>query len=311
MAWDTSNLLSRIRRRLRIPDGSSAMSDAELLQLADEVTRIDLMALMRLSNGEWYVTKYTTPIVANQAEYRIPERVQAGSVRDVTLVDSGNTETDLPELLLEQARTWGSASSARVRGHLIEDNKVVLVPTPTTAGLNLCIRYRRQPSELVLPTDSNVQAITAVTSTKVTVTTLQSALYNASTADVVQASPPFDLLGGPGTAGNGDFSVNEWTPTDAQVAVDAQVGDYLCIEGFTPIPQMPPVFHDLLVWGVCKEAAIELGRGPMAREYESKYLRATEKVFDQINDRNEGADQKIVSPYSPLRQRTGWGWRAG
>lgn len=309
MAWDTSVLLSRIRRRLRIPDGSSAMSNVELLQIADEVTRIDLMGLLRLSNGEWYVTKYTTPIVADQSDYRLPSRIQAGSVRDVTLVDSNGAEYDLPELLLEQARTLGSVSGDQVRGHFIEGDRVVLRPTPTTADLTLCIRYRRQPSVLIETSSVNAVEIISGTSTGIIAEQPLVSPFNATIeVDVVQANPPFDVLVTGSGSPSGSVMTISGTP---DLTNEVTRGDWLCVAGETPVPQMPPVLQDLLAWGVAKEAAVELGLTQMANDYERKYRMATERVFDQINDRNEGADQKIVSPYSPLRQRSGWGWRAG
>lgn len=303
MAWDTATLLSRVRRKLRIPDGDSAMSNAELLAIGDEVTRIHILATLRKTTGEWYVTQYTTPLVAGQEAYRIPERVQAAGVRDVTLVDSNNNEIDLPEVLLEHARVVYRSGS--IAGHFIEDNNVIIRPAPTSADYTLSIRYRRQPSSLIETTDTRISLLTGGSGPTVSSEDVPSALQSSVEADVVMQKAPFDLI----TTGVGSGDATSFTFDDSTIDTDSVIeGDYLCVAGLTPIPQVPPVCHDLLVYGIALVAAQELGMDQKAGQLSNSFGTALDNVYEQLRDRNEGALQKIIPRYSPLRQRRSWGF---
>jgi len=285
------------------------MSDAELLSIGDEVTRIHVMTLLRKTVGEWYVTKYTVPLVADQEAYRIPERVQAGGVRDVTLINDAGVEYDLPELRLEYARTRGNSGrrQGNIRGHFIEDNSIIIRPTPTAADNSICVRYRRQPSELILPTSSNTEVLSSATgSIAVATVTLTAPFTSSMEADVVQAVPPFDVIAtGTGAGAGSVFTFTTTVNTD-----DAGAGDYLCVAGETPIPQVPPVCHDLLVYGIAMVAAQELGKERLYSQLSGTFEAVADGVYEQLRDRNEGSLQKIISHTSALRQRGGWGWWA-
>jgi hypothetical protein len=259
--WTTDELLDDIREQGRIADDDPDATDAKLLAQADKQLKTRFVPMLRKARSEWYVTFEDQALVAGQAEYRIPSRAATSSIRTVLWYDaSGNRYVCNPRTLSDQHAT--ARISGRPGSYTIQDDRIVLMPKPSSAIGTLRIYYERRPSTLV-PTSSAYALVAGVDGLAYDITTTPGSMYlttgttNPATfgiaegglIDVIKAKPPFSAC----------F-------TDIEVVAIAHVltayliqfdydsatmqlpspGDYLCNAGETVIPQLPPELHPLL-----------------------------------------------------------------
>ena len=191
-------------------------------------------------------------MVSGTASYRMPTRSVGGALRDVVWVDSGGTpqlpplrqlSSDEPEAIMAQEGT--------PYAYYLRNYHVVLVPTPNVSG-TLRMPYYARPNRLV-PVASAAPILTVEalpTGVRVTVASTATSLsfVSAERLDVVRATPAFETCVvnspnvNPDNPGGGDPITFDFT----QEGDTAEVGDYLCLPGESPVPQVPVELHGLL-----------------------------------------------------------------
>ena len=123
MAWTTTQLLAHIRRVASLPVSSTqaGLTDADLLAHADAQLQASLVPLVSASRDEHAIHFVD---ISTTAEYvRLPPRVAAGHLRDVTMTVAGNTgRQSLPRLEPEDAADWqgGPALSASSMAFVVQ-----------------------------------------------------------------------------------------------------------------------------------------------------------------------------------------------
>ena len=146
-------------------------------------------------------------------------------------------------------------------------------------------------------TDTQVVKITDVSSAP-TYTVDDSDLSDDDTVDVIQANPNFDSLADDLTVSSGGGTTSV---TLSASASDAAAGDYICQAGVTPVPQIPDVFHPVLVFALAAELLKVHGDAEGAKlEYATAEARARDAAT-MIQPRVEGRPKRIINYASPLR----------
>lgn len=240
----TEQLVERIRRDAKVPKGSTYYDAATLLGIADTETRSLVVQQVAASSGEYLVRYVDVPLVPGKRAYRLPPR--AIREKDVERYDaSGNP---LPFALIDSSQAKDNRGSGR--HYYFEGGSFVPVLESGATGGFFRVRYYRFPARLVLP--SACARVTAKSSDGSVVIGPASALAPSDedgdgivTTDVVKNGQPWETaVEGLGLF-LGDLS-DPISPTTEQVA-EMEVGDYVCPEGTSCFPQLPLVFHDVLV----------------------------------------------------------------
>lgn len=305
MAWTADDLIAAVRRRAQLPDAAAdgAVTDADLLEMANEELALHLVPLVRASREDYWTTYEDQTIVAGTAAYRVPWRAQASGLRDVAIVDSTGREWPLARVVpgergLIQAR--GGSIGATV--FVMDGPDVRLVPTPTESGYTLRLRYHRAHPTLVLSaataTVANVDGTLAWQSEPET-------FVAGVTIDVLWRTPPF------GVAGVGLY-VQDVTPA---VGYDLlQIADWStysiplntyftgALAGESDIVDLPRECWPLLVSAVTARVLEVIGDRDGAQMAIALFQREKVNVASLLEPRVEGAKVKIVDRNSPLRR---------
>lgn len=142
-----------IRRLLR-EDTTDFWSQADLLQLFNENMDLRVLDLAAADEG-WNVGTFKTSVVADQREYSLPEG--AGRLKRLLWsVDDASSSTGSRETPMERnERVWSSSGASTdltrsgVPTFMLEDNLIILEPTPSTARTNgLWIQCEYTPARL-------------------------------------------------------------------------------------------------------------------------------------------------------------------
>lgn len=297
--YDTTDFLARVARKTQQPS-SAKLTDAQLLQIADEELATFIAPLVRGVSEAYWVKRSTITVTAGQQDYRIPVRASSGTIFDVSCQDqAGNVRrllkrqaSDRYMLRLGIDQTALGAPLA----YCIEADTITLLPRPGS-GYSLIVRYERRPSQLV-PVSSCV-AITAVGTNTVTTATALSGYSATYGLDIAQALPNFDALYDDTVAtqsGSGPY-----TYTFGVTLSGVSVGDYLCNPRQTCIVPVPDVLYPILVDRVAAEALDEVGDSNLAAMIRSQTERKLAGVMESLEPRAETSAPAVFNRWSPLR----------
>lgn len=306
--WDTTSFLQRVRDRTRLPSTRPGYGDTDTLRVAYDELVSQVVPMMVAQQQEHLVASGRIALVEGQRDYRLPTRASGARARLVELEDTSGDTTSLtrydPESLagMRPATTQGMPVGFTVEGNLLR-----LYPKPSgVSGYGLRVRFYDRPGRLVLPPEAGTPGAAKVTAVNGLVLTVsgESALPSGSqTVDVVRATPSFETLQADATASRAGTNL---TLTDTTLAAQVSVGDYVCLPGTAPVPQVPPEFHALL--------ALQTAYAQLQAKGDSE---AAAPLLEEIAGRREPLAKALSRPRSdgnPQKQVNGkrrWGLGRG
>lgn len=300
-ALTTADLLSRVKAQAQLPSTEGRLTDAEILALADEVLRTTCADLLLGARSQWWTTAADdVSIVSGTYLYSVPERALVEGVSDILITD-GTDEWSAPEVTLAQA--W------RYRGdhggwdspyaYCWRDDRIELLPHPTSGGYSLRVLYPRRPSRLV--TVASCATVASSTSTAITTSaTVPSGWASSETLDVISATTGrhrgVDLAG---TSISGtSITVSAGVPTGTAA------GDYVALDGETCIPPVPEPVFDVLTAATTLEVLMAIGDPDGLQAAVSRVQMRTTRAQSLLSPRSRGASRKIVAHgYGTRRSR--------
>lgn len=264
MPYTSDDLVTEVRRRSRLPMATD-VSDAEILQYADQEMQASVADVIRNIDASFWLTTKEHTLVSGTATYILPRRAIGGGIERVELEDSsGNRE---PVVALSEDESWRFANAGRSThwpgrfAFTMEGEYLRLWPEPDSgdAGLTLRVRYQRQPSQLTAVSDCAL-IIGVNSTTEIVVSGAPSWLTVADADtyfDIVRGDGVHDLIAeerirpAGGYAG-GTVTISASTPivvadiSDSDAITGAR-RDYVCQNGETCYPQIPATLWPLLV----------------------------------------------------------------
>jgi hypothetical protein len=307
--YTVTAMLASIRRRGFIPATSEALSDDDLIEFANDELYSYVVPLVMSVREEYFVTTKDLTLVSGTEEYDIPERAIGGKIKSVLAVDSSGSFADLPRIEPERADDFATAGGPMA--YYLRGSRIHFVPAPTSAD-TVRVSYFARPSRLV-PVDevATVQSINGGRTTVTTTATIPTGFSDSLTYDFVRASPTgFESLGldsALSVAIGTTITLNGSTVPDDIVA-----GDYVCLSGESPIPQIPVELHPLLSQRVVVRACEALGQQEKQAAAEATAERLRQSALTMIGQRTEGAARVIVNRQAPgfrANYRPGFRWR--
>lgn len=304
--YTVTALLASVKRRGMLPATAEALSDDDFLEFANDELQTYIVPLLLSTREEYLVTYADTTTVANQANYDLPTRAIGGKLRSVLLSDGSGAFYDVPRIEPERVDDY-SLTGAPV-SYYLRGNEVILVPTPT-AALTLRLGYFRRPNRLV--TAAECAVVATASATDVTTSAAVPATFVADAElDFVKATPGFDGL-------QEDVAITLVSTStafriDENASSDIAAGDYVCLAGESPIPQIPVELHPLLAQRVVVRALEALGLQEKQAAAEATAERMRVAVTGLLTPRVEGSARKIVNRHAPgfrNTTRAGYRWR--
>jgi hypothetical protein len=249
MTITTTQLLDAVKRGVTVPSNQVRFSDADLLKFADEETESTIMPMLSSIRQEFLVKQKNVPVVANQAGYKIPYRAVGRNLRDIKLADTaGNVIRRLALVDPSESHIFALGTFGEPNGYMIQGDKVVLLPTPASAGYNIQFFYELAPSALVPVTSAGqISAIDTGTGI-VTISASVAGFITAQTMDLVDGKAGCtvkseDIV-------NSSVAGTAITFTAADLPSDLAVGDWVTASGETPVVQLPNELTQSLVQAV-------------------------------------------------------------
>lgn len=292
----TLGLVASIKRRGYLPEGSG-LSIEDILQYATEELRSYITAFLKGIREEFIIA--TVDVTVTNGVVAAPARAVGAALRTIGWVLSDGRVRFLPRIEPENAGGT-SGQTGEPTGYMFQGNNLLLLPAPTSGTLRLA--YQQRPGQLVLPSDCGL--VTAVTGAySVTVDAIPSAIIAGTECDFVSGTANFATSALDQAVADVGGSPNE-IEFEQVITGLIDVGDYVCVAGETPIPQVPTEVHDLLAQAAAYKIAQATGSARMeAIKAGLTDLRAQMTLI--LSPRADGSARSIIS-HSRLGQWNGW-----
>lgn len=240
--YTTAKFISDVKLLCHMPTGNNTFTDSQILQIGNLELQTSVIKQILATRGGYYLTHFDQASNGTGI-YDIPSDCVAGAIANIEIVEDSSI---LPVAIIQEAEQYSTqAPSSTSYGAFLRGNKVQVLPYPVTGQLR--IWYFKRVSEMI-PV-SQAGQITAIAGDTLTVSSLPSTMLVGMTLDVLGDQPPFNLL----AEGLEILSVNG---TDVQLSAEVDgvsVGDWIALEGQTPVPQIPVEYRVVLAQRtVCK-----------------------------------------------------------
>lgn len=307
-AYTTANLLADVKLAAMLPDSGGVFTDSELLTFATNAMDHAMVPLILSAREEYLVDYVDYAIVAGQQSYAVPEQAIGGKLRDVTFFPVGST-TGVPmtRLALDDVDIWSQSfypALGAQMGFCMQRSSILVVPTPTNAAGTLRVRFYRRPGRLALVSEC-AQIVSVTNIDKYVVNAIPATFVAGVKCDAIKNRSQFDWVTVGATISSVGVSV-DFSPGGFTVA--ASVGDWLALEGFSPIPQIPVELHDALSQATVAQVFEAMGdRAALA--FANAGLKETlDAAMMLLTPRVDGAPQKIVNRGGTVRRNNPPWW---
>lgn len=296
-------LVKSVKRRASIPSDQSTFTTEDILEILNE--EMDMFGVEHLLSvhEEYLVYSIDIDLVSDQREYTIPYRAIGNKLRDVAYVSPDGSLYELSRISLEELSDFRSTFiDTGTDLFYVKNDKIVLVSEQQTSSAKLRMFYYLKPNSLTVTknvaTISNIDLVSGI----ITISNFPSDFSNVPDMDFVQHKSPNKIYSYDITP----LSVNSTTKTvtfdSTDIPSDIEVGDYITPRTLTPVPQLPTELHPILAQRAAVAILESLGDTEGFQVASNRLQKMEQSVLSIIDNRVEGAPQKIVSRYNPLRE---------
>lgn len=318
-------LIESARDRGRIP--ASAISSTKLLQIANEemesylaptITGVQedfylstaMFALDSIVAGALLDAMLDAPLYeigAPATSWRIPSRAAGGSLREVSFLDSGANTIQVPRISVDdqEAAVWGVLLSGQVVTYI---NRVA-----RTGPAAMRMTFAMTPSMLtpaascarvadIVGNDVTVEAIPTPDNPVSGATAYTSTFPSATAWDLVKGTPGFEVIGveRAGTYSGGVITLTAAPPSTLEV------GDYVALPHYTPVPQCPTAMWPVLAQAVAATALERLGQMEEATQAMQRRAQMEAQSLPLLKNRIRGNPMSMVSRKNILASTRRW-----
>ncbi len=293
--FNTTALLAQIRKQARLADDDTEATDAILLESATQILQSKYAPAVRAVRSDYYVIPKRIALEAGRPSYNIPHRAVTSSVRRVRLLDSTGRELPMAQVPFEDivASVQGPCPSV----YAILDDRIAVSPVPNAAAYSLEIVFEYRPAQLVLTSAAYPITVGAAydSDTHVLGFSGPPGLALNTVVDVVRATAPFSSPIIDGVVADRGFgnAVYEITPFCGEHApLGIAVGDYMCLAGESPVPQIPAELHPILAKHTAADWLLPIDpAGAVAIQSEAD--RDMERALKAMAPRKQGVQQRM------------------
>lgn len=288
MAYTTDSLLSAIERASFSPENQSTYESLDILAIADEVLKTEILPSILSVREEFFVTYKDYPIVSGVSSYPIPPRAVGMIAREVQIANSDGGVKNLSRVSIDRLHMLSSTSGDPTMFYL-RGNNVILQPVPSSTQNSLRIYYYIRPGSLIETSESAVISAIDTATNVVSVSSIPSTWVTGNIFDFTKKDGAHEYRGIDYTS----TTVSGTDITFSTLPSDLEVGDYITLTGKSALVQLPPEFQPILVDLVAAEMLTNMSQPGGEKLYE-KAQRRLQTAQKMITPRVHGEDEIIL-----------------
>ena len=294
--YTTDALIEEIKRRGSVPTSQQLLKSADFIDFMNHRQRTYLVPSILRTREEFFVSTFDQDLDSSLSpqKYDLPTRAIGHKVRQVMLIDQQDNEVILPRIEPDN-KTWHETFAwwpGTKSGYYFEGDRIVLTPNLNNSFKQLRLKYYRRPNWLTLR-ENCAQVLAVDTGTGiVTIDELPEGWVTGQIIDIIASKPTF--------RSHGDSVVTTLIAGTAITlsvadAANVVIGDFLCPENESCVPQYPEELHPILVQLGLIDALKALGDSEAVQVASAELEELERNLNSLIKSRDDGAPRKIVS----------------
>ena len=312
--FSTCTLVTTALRRAMIPSDQSTFTCCDIIDIMNEEMGIHILPMILRAHEEYYVIDEDQPLSACTIRYKIPYRAVGNKLRDVQFIDNAGTQYEMTRVSLEDRPEYqGNYTNNQFLTFYLQNDDIVLMQNQISNG-SIRSSYYLRPNDLVK--DARGAKVTAVCvgacTTTFTVCPFPVHFSCTCVFDFVQGLSPNKIIGFDrcicavsAVAKTLTFCNCNLNTIDlfsiTPKALTFAVGDYITKSEETIIPQLPAELRPILAQRTAVKLLEALGDTEGMRNAQQELERMEFNVMSLIDNRVEGAPQKITNRHSILK----------
>lgn len=305
----SSALINSIKRRSMIPSDQNTFTDQDFLDMLNEEVQYFAVPRLLRTHEEYLVDFEDVELTSATREYSIPYRAVGNKLRDVALITKDSVTGDvtnyheLSRVSLEELSDFnGSYTVDYTEAFYVQSNKIILLDQVPVASGYLRQFFYLRPNKLVL--DAQAGVITGIDRTTgiITLNEFPNTFSTLPKMDFVGNQTPNVIYNYDITPSATDVNTKTVTFATTDIPSDLIVGDYINVAGESIVPQLPTEFHPVIAQRVAIACLEALGDQQGLSIAQSRLQMMEKASTDLIDNRVEGAPQKINNRHGPLKQ---------
>lgn len=298
-----TDLINSVKARASVPESDGTITDADLLRFANEELDENIIPLILSTREEFFLTYTDNALAVGTQELDIPYRAIGMRIRAIKPVNEGKEGSPLSHIPLELVDDYDGLYDFDIdRGFYLSNDKIKLVNT-SSGNSSLRVYYYLRPNNLVaLSRVGVIASIDTITNT-VTVTSFPNVINSNSEVDFIQSTPnhrtySFDIAVSSVSSSTREIVCSE-------LPAGLQIGDYICLAGETPTPQIPVDIIPILEQAVVCKVLESIGDTEGLNNATKRLQKLEQRLLTLLDSRVEAPGRKVVNPNSLLAGRRG------
>lgn len=310
-----SKLIRSVRNKSLIPTDTSTFQDSDILDILNEEVTQGLLSTIMSLNEEHMVDHIDIPIDSTadlSGGIKIPERAVGNKLRDVAYIREGNVY-ELSRITLEEISDFRNDYD-RYNYNLdlfyVEGDRIKFVSNKVSADF-VRVYFYMMPNDIVLEDKCSKVFSTTDNGDGTTTFVMESVpedFSNLPIMDIIGNKVPNKII----KYNLDPVSVNRNQKTitfNTSDVVGIEKGDYICEQFTSPYLNMPTEMHSLLAQRASVYILESLGDSEGFALASNRLQQMETSIQTVLEDRVEGAPQKINPRHSTLSQTNKAGTR--
>ncbi len=234
-SYTTTDLVNNVQLVGHVPLSNATFTASQIITLANRELQTALIKQILSTRGGYYLSSQDYSTNASSVDFDIPQNAIAGAISSIQIIVDPSI---IPVNLIEQSEQFSTiAPTSTTYGAFIKANTIEILPAPSVGTVR--VWYLRRPNALVATTAA--AQVTAIVGNVISVSSLPSTMAVNTVCDLCQDQPTFNVLSSPTITNISTLDI-----TLSAVPSTLAVGDWLCLQNQTPVPQIPVEYRPLL-----------------------------------------------------------------
>ena len=298
-----TKLVESVRKRAMIPTDTNVYTDESILEIINEEIDAGLLSTLLTLHEEYLVHYEDFQTVNGQTAYPIPYRSVGNKLRGAALVCSSGSIYELSRISIDQLSDYRNDTRSFNRNvFYVENNYIKFADTQSLNSEYIRMYYYLRPNKIVLEKYSGKITDINRTTGVITLSSFPSAFSNLPQMDFVAYRTPNKLHSFDIQPLASDVNTKTMTFSVSDIPSELIVGDYLCNQEETPVPNIPTEMHPLLAQRAAVHILEALGDTEGLANAKAKLQQMELSINNIIDNRVESSPQKVTPRHSALME---------
>lgn len=303
--YTVTPLVADVRTTASVPTVQPRFGVDGILKIMTRIMQTKIVPMMMTAQEDYFIDYEDFDIEqGNVTGYAIPNDAVGMKVHNVCLLNNSSVlnMTTLPRLSINRISGYYFGQVVPF-GFYIQNNNVILwPPNQTSPARTLRMYFIRRTNVLVDPDECG--QVDSIATDVFTMSNVPTDWAVGSVLNAIDAEPGF------GTTAR-SLTISNIAGSDVTLSPYANVAEtnWLALNGYSPIPQVPVEAHELLVQGTALEILKSLGNTEGYKKLMVEYKEMTGFVMDSITPRADGNPKKAISGGKGIAEWVGVRWR--